>query len=77
MRCFRRLLSISYKDHISNEEVRNRITRTNGPYEDLLTITKKRKLRWYGHVTRSTGLAETILQGTVRGGRRQGRQKKR
>ena len=77
MRCFRRLLGISYKDHISNEEVRNRIIQTNGPYEDLLTITKKRKLRWYGHVTRSTGLAKTILQGTVRGGRRQGRQKKR
>ena len=77
MRCFRRLLGFSYKDHISNEEVRNRIIQTNGPYEDLLTITKKRKLRWYGHVTRSTGLAKTILQGTVRGGRRQGRQKKR
>ena len=37
---------------------------------------KKRKLRWYGHITRSTGLAKMILQGTVQGGRR-GRQKKR
>ena len=32
---------------------------------------------WYGHVSRSSGLAKTILQGTVRGGRRRGRQKKR
>ena len=31
----------------------------------------------YGHVSRSSGVAKTILQGTVKGGRRQGRQKKR
>ncbi|PIK57015.1 endonuclease-reverse transcriptase [Apostichopus japonicus] len=77
MRCFRRLLNISYRDHISNQEVRNRIAQAIGPYDDLLTIVKKRKLRWYGHVTRSTGLAKTILQGTVPGGRRRGRQRKR
>ncbi|PIK46132.1 endonuclease-reverse transcriptase [Apostichopus japonicus] len=77
MRCFRRLLNISYRDHISNQEVRNRIGQAIGPYDDLLTIVKKRKLRWYGHVTRSTGLAKTILQGTVPGGRRRGRQRKR
>ena len=29
------------------------------------------------HVSRSSGLAKTILQGTVERGRRQGRQKKR
>ena len=34
-------------------------------------------MKWHGHVSRSTGLAKTILQGTVKGGRRQGRQKKR
>ena len=32
---------------------------------------------WYGHVSRSSGLAKTILQGTVKRGRRQGRQRKR
>ena len=34
-------------------------------------------MRWYGHITRSTGLAKMILQNTVQGGRRKGRQKKR
>ena len=77
MRCFRRLLGISYRDHVTNEKVGNRIRQTIGPYEDLLTTVKKRKLRWYGHKTRSTGLAKMILQGTVQGGRRRGRQKKR
>ena len=34
-------------------------------------------MQWYGHVSRSSGLAKTIWEGTVKGGRRQGRQKKR
>ena len=55
----------------------NEIQHAIGPHEDLLTIVKRRKLQWYGHVSRSSGLAKTILQGTVKGGRRQGRQRKR
>ena len=77
MRFFRRLLDISYRDHVTNEEVRNRIRQAIGPYEDLLNTVKKRKLRWYGHKTRSTGLAKMILQGTVQGGRRRGSRKAR
>ena len=38
---------------------------------------RRRTLQWYGHVSRSSGLAKTILQGTVKGGRIQGRQRKR
>ena len=48
-----------------------------GPNEDLLTIVNRRRLQWYGHVSRSSGLAKTILQGTVKGRRRQGTQRKR
>ena len=40
-------------------------------------IVKRRKLQWYGHVSRSSSLAKAILQGTVKGGKRQGRQRKR
>ena len=77
MRCYRKILHISYKDHVTNEEVRAKIQRAIGPHEDLLTIVKRRKLQWYGHVSRSLGLAKTILQGTVKGRRRQGGQRKR
>ena len=77
MRCYRKILRISYKDHVTNEEVRAKIQQAIGPHEDLLTIVKRRKLLWYGHVSRSSGLAKTILQGTVKGGRREGRQRKR
>ena len=77
MRCYRKILRVSYKDHATKEEVPAKIQQAIGPYEDLLTIVKRRKLQWYGHVSRSSGLAKTILQGTVKGGRRQGRQRKR
>ena len=78
MRCYRRLLNISYKDHVTNEGVRNRIqNNTIGMHDDLLTMVKKRKLRWYGHISRSSGMPKTVLQGAVKGARRRGRQKKR
>ena len=77
MRCYGKNLRISYKDHVSNKEVRAKIQQAIGPHEDLLTIIKRRKLQWYGHVSRSLGLAKTILQDTVKGGSRQGRQRKR
>ena len=69
-------MNISYKDHVTNEEVRNRSQNAVGVHDDLLTMVKKRKLRWYGHISRSSGMAKTILQGTVKGTRRRGRQKK-
>ena len=45
--CYRRLLHISYKDHITNELVCKKIQAAIGPYEDILTV-KKGKLRWFG-----------------------------
>ena len=77
MRCYRKILGISYKDHVTNKEVRAKIQQAIGPHEDLLTFVKRRKLQWYGHVSRSSGLVKTILQGTVKGERRQGGQRKR
>ena len=66
MRCYCKI-HISYKGHVTNEEDRAKIRQAIGPHEDL-TIVKRRKLQWYGHVSRSSGLAKTILQGTVKGG---------
>ena len=77
MRCYRKILHIPYKDHVTNEQVRAKIRQAIGPHEDLLTIVKRRKLQWYGHVSRSLGLSKTVLQGTVKEGGRQGGQRKR
>ena len=52
MRCYRKILHISYKDHVTNEEVCANIQQAIGPHGDLLTIGKTRKLQWYGHVAR-------------------------
>ena len=76
MRCYRKILRISYKDHITNEEVCAKIQQAIGQHEDL-TIVKRRKLKWYGHVSRLLSVVKAILQGTAKGGRRQDRQKKR
>ena len=69
MRCYHKILHISYKDHVTNEEVRAKIQQANGPHQDLLTTVKRRKLPWHGHVSGPSGLAKTLLQGTVKGGR--------
>ena len=74
---YRRLLNISYKDHVTNEEVRNKIQNAFRLHDDLLTMVKKRKHRLYGHISRCSGMANTILQRTVKESRRRGRQKKR
>ena len=74
MRYYCKILRISYKDHVTNKEVCAKIQQAVRPHETLLTIVKRHKLKWYEPVSR---LAKTILQGTVKGGRRQGRQKKR
>ena len=75
MSCYLKILHISYKDHVTNEKARAQIQQAIGPHE-VLTIVKRRKLQWYGHVSHSSGLAKTTLQDTVKGGRRQGRQKR-
>ena len=45
MRCYRKILHISYKDHVTNEEVRAKIQLAIGPHKDLLRIVKRRKLQ--------------------------------
>ena len=67
MRCYRKILHFSYKDHVTNEKACAKIQQKIGPHEDLLTILKRHKLQWYGYVSCSSGLAKTIFQGTVKG----------
>ena len=52
MRFYRGLLNILYKDHVTNEEVRRKIQAVIREYDELLALVKKRKLRWFGHVSR-------------------------
>ena len=45
MRCYPKILCISYKDHVTSEEVRAKIQQTIGPHEDLLATVRRRKLQ--------------------------------
>ena len=65
-----------YKDHVRNEEVRSRIQDAIGEHDKPLPMVKKPKLRLYGHISRSSGIAKTFLQRTVKGAIKGGRQKK-
>ena len=77
MRCFRKVLRLSYKDHITNEEISVGVRQAIDPYKALLTTVEKRKLKWYGHVKIVRAIAKSKLQETVQGGRERGRQRKR
>ena len=76
MRSYRKILGISYKYHVTNEEIRAKIQQAIEPHEDL-TIVKRRKLQWCGHVSCSSGPAKTILHVIVKVERKQLRQRKR
>ena len=40
MKCYRRLLNISYKDHVTNEDVHWKILKDIGEYVELLALVK-------------------------------------
>ena len=69
MRCYCMILRISYKDHVTNEVLCAKIQKANGRHKNLLTVVKRCKLQWYGHVSCSSDLAKTVLQGTAKGGK--------
>ena len=70
-KCMRKLLRVSYLEHKTNDWVRSKINFFVGPQEPLPATGKRRKHAWFGHVT----LHDSILQGTLDGGRRRGRQR--
>ena len=45
MRCYRKILRISYKDHVIDEAICTKIQQAIGPHEDLLIMVKRRKLQ--------------------------------
>ena len=72
----RKLLCVSCLEHKTNDWVRSKINFLAGSQELILTTAKRKKLSYVGHVACHDNLSITILQGTLEGGRRRGRQKK-
>ena len=50
LKCHLRILNITFHDHITNQAVKDRLTPILNNNDDLLTVVKKHKLKWYGLV---------------------------
>ena len=65
----RRMMKISYEEHVSNEEV----LRRTGSKRSLKETIMKRKLAYFGHVVRAERLQRQLMDGRVEGERGRGR----
>ena len=59
----RKLIRISYMEHQTNDGVRSESNLSAVPFEPLLTAVKRRKLAWFGRVTRHDSFSKIIRQG--------------
>lgn len=71
---YRRILRISWVDHVTNVEVLLRMNKTT----EIIKTIKIRKLQYFGHIMRNEqryGVLQRILQGKVLGKRGPGRRR--
>jgi hypothetical protein len=61
--CYRRLLRISWTEHITNEEVYRRVRKTRS----FLKTLKTRKAKLIGHILRQNSLLSRIIEGAIEG----------
>ena len=75
MKCLRKVLNISWRDHITNKEVAARASKEEGY---IVNIVKHRQRTWLGHVLRMKGnrLPKMSLQAHAHNNRYRGRPRK-
>ena len=67
--CYRRMLRISWTEHVTNEEVFNRANTKPTLFDELL----KRRLAFHGHLVRKGGITLDLMIGRLHGTRPRGR----
>ena len=79
MRCYKKVLNITWKDKIRNEDVLLRISSCKFKPKRILARITESQLSWFGHVWRMSNmrLPKRILMEMVPGTNRQGRPRKR
>ena len=79
MRCYRKVLNITWKDKIRNEDVLLRISSCKFKPKRILARTTESQLSWFGHVCRMSNvhLPKRIIMEMVPGTNRQGKPRKR
>ena len=73
MKCFRRLLGISYRAHRTNISVLDEVNAIAGKVTRLTDLVKRLKLMWFGHTIRHDSFSKVFLEGAVPGVRSRGR----
>src|ERR1043165_1025338 len=68
---WRRVLKISWRDKVTNQEVLKRVEEER----TLLHMIDRRKHRWLGHVMRGEGLLLTVIEGRMVGKTTRGRRR--
>ena len=68
---YRRMLRISWRDRVTNENVLARI----GTQRSLIREIRKRQMNFLGHVIRSEKIEHLCLTGRIEGRRARGRQR--
>ena len=71
MYCYRRMLRISWRDRVTNEEIRRRLNLR----ENIVQMIIKRKLNFFGHICRMRNdrKVKTVMLGEMEGTGRRGR----
>ena len=70
---YRRMTRTSWKDKKTNVEVLEKVGLKN---KEMLNIIKRRKLTYYGHISRHDSMQKDILEGKIEGTRGRGRPRK-
>ena len=73
MTCYRRALKIPWTAHRTNESILLEL----GTQRELVMTVRKRKLQYFGHVTRANNICTHILEGRINGRRSRGRPRRR
>jgi len=66
---WRRMEKVSWTEHMTNEEVLQRVDEKRS----LITTIRERQKNWIGHVLRGDSLLREIIEGRMEGKRRRGR----
>ena len=70
---WRRMERISWTEHVSNEEVLQRVEEERA----IMATIKMRQKKWIGHILRGESLLRMIIEGRVEGKRKRGRQRQK
>ena len=73
MKCYRRMLKITWKERKTNEYVWNKVTEILGERpEPVMDVIMRRKLKYFGHQVRRNGMARALIEGNFEGDRGRG-----